>query len=131
ARVVATSTKRVRLRKKRSNPVANIAGILFALVWLIPVYWMVNSAFQSESELMAWPPHLVPQQFTLDHFASVLANPSFWTALRASLIAAVITVAASTIAAILAAYALSRFKFRGRTAMVIAILVVQMIPAEA
>src|SRR5690606_563168 len=46
-------------------------------------------------------------------------------------IAAVITVAASTIAAILAAYALSRFKFRGRTAMVIAILVVQMIPAEA
>lgn len=115
----------------RKHPIANVAGLLLAVVWLIPVYWMVNSAFQAPSELMAWPPHLVPQQFTFDNFATAFANPNFFPALRSSLLAATITVVFSTVGALLAAYALSRFRFRGRAIMIIAILVVQMIPAEA
>lgn len=113
------------------NPIANVLGVAFALLWLIPVYWMVNSAFQSESELMSWPPHLIPQEFTWDNFVTAFTNANFWPALRSSLLAATITVAFSTFGALTAAYALSRFRFRGRTLMIIAILVVQMIPAEA
>jgi len=118
-------------RRRPRHPLANVVGILFAALWLVPVYWMVNSAFQSESELMSWPPHLLPQQFTWENFTSAFTNPNFWPALRSSLIAASVTVAFSTVGAILAAYALSRFRFRGRTTMIIAILIVQMIPAEA
>ena len=117
--------------RRPNNPVANALGIVFALLWLVPVYWMVNSAFQSESELMATPPHLLPQEFTWDNFVTAFTDPNFWPALRSSLIAATITVVFSTFGALAAAYALSRFRFRGRTIMIIAILVVQMIPAEA
>lgn len=121
-----------RLRRKRTrNPIANLVGILLALLWLIPVYWMVNSAFQSESELMSWPPHLVPHEFTWDNFVTAFTNADFWPALRASLIAAVLTVVFASGGALLAAFALSRFRFRGRTIMIISILIVQMIPAEA
>ncbi|MCT1394823.1 carbohydrate ABC transporter permease [Microbacterium sp. p3-SID338] len=113
------------------NPLANVTGLLVALLWLVPVYWMVNSAFQSDSELMSWPPHLLPQEFTWGNFISALTNPHFAPALGSSLLAASLTVVFSTIGALTAAYALSRFRFRGRTIMIIAILVVQMIPAEA
>lgn len=120
-------------RQKRENrhPLANISGILIALIWLIPVYWMVNSAFQPSSELMSTPPHLLPEEFTWDNFATAFADANFWPALRASLIAATLTVAFAAAGALCAAFALSRFRFRGRTTMIIAILVVQMIPAEA
>jgi len=113
------------------NPIANVSGAIFALFWLIPVYWMVNSAFQSESEVMSWPPHLYPHEFTWDNFVAAFTQANFWGALQASMIAAVLTVAFASTGALLAAFALSRFRFRGRTAMIIAILVVQMIPAEA
>lgn len=117
--------------KKPPRPIANTLGVLAAVIWLIPVYWMVNSAFQGESELMAWPPHLLPQEFTWDNFIAAFSNANFWPALRSSLLAALITVLFSTVGALLASFALSRFRFRGRTVMIIAILVVQMIPAEA
>ena len=117
--------------RKRKNPGANTAGIIIAALWLIPVYWMLNSAFQSESELMSWPPHLIPHQFTWGNFTTALTNPNFMPALVSSLTAATVTVIFSTFGALTAAYALSRFRFRGRTVMIIAILVVQMIPAEA
>jgi N,N'-diacetylchitobiose transport system permease protein len=117
--------------RKPKNPVANTMGIVIAALWLIPVYWMVNSAFQSESELMSWPPHLIPQQFTWGNFTTALTHQNFLPALGSSLTAAAVTVLFSTFGALTAAYALSRFRFRGRTVMIIAILVVQMIPAEA
>lgn len=128
ARATIRKTKRKQLL---AHPGANVFGILLALVWLIPVYWMVNSAFQSESELMSWPPHLLPQEFTWDNFVTAFTNKNFWPALGASLTAGALTVVFASGAALVAAFALSRFRFRGRTMMIIAILVVQMIPAEA
>ncbi|MDO5729348.1 MAG: carbohydrate ABC transporter permease [Actinomycetaceae bacterium] len=131
---MTTSQAQSKIKKNRTlfkNPIANTAGILLALLWLIPVYWMVNSAFQSESELLSWPPHLVPHMFTWDNFQSALSNPTFWPALRASLTAAGLTVLFGATCSLLAAMALSRFRFRGRTIMIMSILIVQMIPAEA
>lgn len=128
ARAAARAAKR---KEFFAHPLANLGGILLAVLWLIPVYWMVNSAFQSESELLAWPPHLLPEQFTWDNFVTALTNKNFFPALGASLTAGALTVVFASSAALLASFALSRFRFRGRTMMIIAILVVQMIPAEA
>lgn len=125
------AVRRAKRKEFLAHPLANAGGILLALVWLIPVYWMVNSAFQSESELMAWPPHLLPQEFTWDNFGTAFGNPNFFPALGASLTAGILTVLFASGGAILASFALSRFRFRGRTIMIIAILIVQMIPAEA
>lgn len=131
---MTTSQTQSKIQKNRTlfkNPIANTVGIVLALLWLVPVYWMVNSAFQSESELLSWPPHLVPHMFTWDNFHSALSNPTFWPALRASLTAAGLTVLFGATCSLLAAMALSRFRFRGRTIMIMSILIVQMIPAEA
>lgn len=116
---------------KKSHPIANAIGILVSLIWLLPVYWMVNSALQSESELMSWPPHLVPEHFTWQNFATAFYNENFLGALRSSLLAASLTVIFAGSFSLLAALALSRFAFAGRRYVIVAILVVQMIPAEA
>ena len=91
----------------------------------------MNSAFQTEKNLLSSPPKLIPAPLTTEHFAKVLSSPAFHSALLMSLSAAVITVVATTLCSLLAALALARFNFRGRRTLIVAILVIQMIPAEA
>lgn len=108
-----------------------VAAMVVALVWILPVYWMVKSAFQKDDSLLSYPPQLVVLDGTLDHFRTVLSDPSFWSALRMSLTVSVITVVFATSLALMFSVALSRYRFRGRLAFIVAVLVVQMVPAEA
>ena len=122
------------LNRKKIHPgkiAVNAILVVTSLVWLLPVYWMVNSAFQTEKNLLSSPPKLIPAPLTTEHFAKVLSSPAFHSALLMSLSAAVITVVATTLCSLLAALALARFNFRGRRTLIVAILVIQMIPAEA
>lgn len=122
------------LNRKKIHPgkiTVNAILVVTSLVWLLPVYWMVNSAFQTEKNLLSSPPKLIPAPLTTEHFAKVLSSPAFHSALLMSLSAAVITVVATTLCSLLAALALARFNFRGRRTLIVAILVIQMIPAEA
>lgn len=122
------------LNRKKIHPgkiAVNAILVVTSLVWLLPVYWMVNSAFQTEKYLLSSPPKLIPAPLTTEHFAKVLSSPAFHSALLMSLSAAVITVVATTLCSLLAALALARFNFRGRRTLIVAILVIQMIPAEA
>lgn len=121
-------------RRRRRRPgklVVNLVVLGFALVWLIPVYWMLKSALQSDADLLSSPPDLLPWSPTLENFTGVLSSPVFWGALGASVAAAGLTVVVTVFAALAAALALARFGFRGKKWLIIAILVVQMIPAEA
>jgi N,N'-diacetylchitobiose transport system permease protein len=61
----------------------------------------------------------------------VLSRDFFWTAMRNSaMVTATVVVLALTIA-FFAAVALSRFRFGGRKAFIVAVIMIQMIPAEA
>lgn len=122
------------LNRKKIHPgkiAVNAILVITSLVWLLPVYWMMNSAFQTERNLLSSPPKLIPAPLTTEHFTKVLSSPAFHSALLMSLGAAVITVVATTLCSLLAALALARFNFRGRRTLIVAILVIQMIPAEA
>ena len=76
-------------------------------------------------------PHLTPIGGTLENYRKVFQRGSFLTALGNSLQVTAATVAISLLLALLAAFALSRFRFRGRKALVVTVLVVQMVPPEA
>lgn len=131
APVVRDGARRRTSRRSRRRIVVDAILVVSALVWLIPVYWMVNSSLQSESDLLSSPPHVFPLHPRFEAYASVLHDSAFWSAMGMSLATALVTVIVTTTASFLAALAISRFRFLGRKALIIAILVVQMIPAEA
>jgi len=107
-----------------------VVAVLIAVVWVFPIYWMINSAFLPLNKLQAPDPTFLPLGGTMSNFRQVWADPSFWAAMRISLSVVVIVLVAALIFAFLAALAVSRFRFRGRKAFILTILVVQMIPAE-
>jgi N,N'-diacetylchitobiose transport system permease protein len=106
-------------------------GVVFSFVWIFPVYWMVNTAFKPRAEVMTSVPIFFPEHPTLDNIVAAVTQPNFLPDLRNSLIVVAGTVLLSITLGALAAAALSRFRFRGRRAIMVAILAVQMLPATA
>ena len=106
-------------------------GVGLALIWVFPVYWMINSSFLANRTLQRFTPTWVPFGGSFRNFKAVLADGSFFTSLGMSLAIAAATVFFAVLFAFLAAIAISRFRFRGRASFVLSVLLIQMLPAEA
>ncbi|WP_228373615.1 carbohydrate ABC transporter permease [Demequina soli] len=106
-------------------------AIILAIAWAFPVYWMVNSSFLSSTTIYSLTPTWVPFGGTWTNYKAVLHDSTFLSSLGMSLAITGITLVICLVFAFLGALAISRFKFRGRKALVLAIILVQMLPAEA
>jgi N,N'-diacetylchitobiose transport system permease protein len=109
----------------------NLAAIIVIVCSVFPVYWMVNTSLLPASATKTATPHLWPDQFTLRNYAAAFADGGFVTALGVSVTVTLLTLVVSLVFAFLAAVAVSRYRFRSRKTFIVAVLVVQMIPAEA
>ena len=121
-------TRRRRLRPGRI--IASVIAILVSLAWVFPVYWMLNSSLLPNAVLTSTTPRFLPFGGSLDNFAAVFDQGTFWPALGMSLAITLTTVAFCLLFAFLSALAISRFRFRGRASFVLAVLFIQMLPAE-
>jgi ABC-type glycerol-3-phosphate transport system permease component len=83
-----------------------------ALLILLPFVWVLLSAFKAESELMRYPPTIMPETWTVQNFIQFFDATSFHVAMfNSGLIAATTTLLAMAVAAP-AAYVLARFHNR-------------------
>ena len=108
-----------------------IVGIVVALVFLFPVYWMASSAFTPNLDIISTNYDLVPTSFTFQHFVDAVTRPDFLTFLANSLIVSLTALAASLVIGVLMAVALARFKFTGRRGFLMLLLIAQLAPFEA
>ncbi len=127
---MATALARPRRRLRPGRAVLSVLAVLVALIWVFPVYWMVNSSLLPNAVLQSVTPRFLPFGGSLDNFAAVISDGRFLGALQMSLAITLLTVAVALLFAFLGALAISRFKFRGRTSFVLALLFIQMLPAE-
>jgi len=120
-----------RQRRRRRNLVPNLLAVVVFLVAAFPVYWMVLTSFRRGVDIQQPTPQFLPNPGTLANYRKVFRREFFWTAVKNSFTVTLIVLVLALFIAFLAAVAVSRFRFRGRRAFVIAILLVQMVPAEA
>ena len=120
----------MRVRMTPARVILGIVGIAVAMIWIFPVYWMVNSSLLPNVVLQSQSPTFLPLGGSFDNFSAVFQGGTFLPALGMSVVIALIVVACCLMFAFLAALAISRFRFRGRKGFVLAILFIQMLPAE-
>lgn len=131
--VNTTVPQRVRkslYRHHAAKVLLSTLAIVIALVWVFPVYWMVNSSFVPTIDLLSFIPTFFPAPATFSNFVGAVQDGQFFSALGMSVAVTLTAVFFSLIFAFLAAVAISRFRFRGRKTFVVAVLIVQMLPAE-
>jgi len=104
-------------------------GALAALVVLVafPFYWAVVASLTPEATLFR-EPSLWPRELVTDHYRALFDERDFWVPIRNSLVVGGTTTLLCVAVGSLAAYALARLRFRGRTAVLSFILAVTMFP---
>ena len=116
------------LRRRRTRFVWDAIGLALFVVISFPVYWMIASAFKQQDELNGLTPTWIPLHPTLSHFRDAMNRPFFWDGVKNSLIVVSVTVALSMVIAFLAAIALAKFRFTGRSVFIVLIIGIQMLP---
>lgn len=114
---------------RRMFPVGRYLALMFYLLFaLFPLFWMVKMAFTPGQLLYSEGITLWPSQSTLSNFRFVLTGSEFPTYFRNSLTVSLLTALCVTLLASLGGYALSRFLFRGKSAVLFALLLTQIFP---
>jgi multiple sugar transport system permease protein len=101
-----------------------------AIVFFLPVLWIMMAAFKTQDDLLAVPPKWIFTP-TLDNITDMASRPNFLPYLINSLLISVISVIVALFVAFLAAYSFSRFKPRGTKFLMFLLLSVRMVPAAA
>lgn len=120
-----------RTRRVSRRVLLNVAAVIVFVCSVFPVYWMVNTALLPGSAVKSDTPHFWPSEFTFRSFQAAWNDGGFLPALGISVAVTVITVITALLFGFLASVAVSRYRFRSRKTFIVAILVIQMIPAEA
>jgi len=124
-------------QQKRERSVRFLLGLVVTLIYLIPLYWMVTTSLKPTQQIFQKPPVLFPSTLQIDSYKQIFGLPTpraeiYINAivyLKNSLIIASVTTLLTMIMAVPAAYALSRFQFRGKSPFVLFLLVAQMLPS--
>jgi multiple sugar transport system permease protein len=101
--------------------------LLGAVVVLFPIYEMVSTSLKFDVDAFKLPPDWLFTP-TLQNYADVLFGANFGLYFVNSVVVGVIATAASVAIGALAGYGLARWRFRGKTAIVVGTLLLRMIP---
>jgi multiple sugar transport system permease protein len=105
--------------------------VIFVFVSVFPLLWVFKMSIVTKTELYAAPPTLLPQNLSGAEWAQVLGDSTFQKALiNSSIIAGVTTVICLFFGSI-AAYAISRMRFRFKSTVMTLILAISFFPAVA
>jgi multiple sugar transport system permease protein len=100
-------------------------------VWLVPLLWMAFTSIKSSGTPVTVLSELIKPPFTWDNFIYVTNTAALWRWTWNSAIVAVLTTIGTLAIASMAAFALSRLKFRGKNFVFWLIIAGLMVPTEA
>lgn len=101
-----------------------------AFIWLIPIGWIYSTSFKLQSKAVTSALKWIPDPFTLKNYVDVFEKSSILNWLLNSCIVAFVTTITVLILDSLAAYGISRIKFRGRELVFWIIIAGLMVPEE-
>ncbi|HLL51283.1 MAG TPA: hypothetical protein VK356_11505, partial [Thermomicrobiales bacterium] len=116
------------LRKGIRNIVLFLGLALFSVWTLFPFLWIISTSIKPDRDLYR-KVSLIPATITNAHYIEVLFETPFLTYFKNSFLVATATTAIAMLIAVLAAYAMTRLSFRGRTFIARATIVTYLIPA--
>ena len=105
--------------------------VIFVLVSVFPLLWVFKMSIVTKTELFASPPTILPHNLSSAKWAQVLGDSTFQRALiNSSIIAGATTVICLFFGSI-AAYAISRLRFRFKNTVMTLVLAISFFPAVA
>jgi multiple sugar transport system permease protein len=106
-----------------------------AIIFFLPIFWIVLASFKSDSDILAVPPKLVFEPTLQQHSETIFGTGEGVSNtigyFRNSLLLSIGSVLTAIIVSFLAAYALSRYKPKATNFLMFLLLSTRMVPASA
>jgi multiple sugar transport system permease protein len=107
--------------------------LVLAVLWMVPLAWIVTTAIKPEPEIIRLPVHMLPEEVTLANFVAALTTSrtanialAFANSTIVAIAETILTLAIDS----MAAYALARLSFRGRGVIFAVIIGSIMVPPQ-
>jgi ABC-type glycerol-3-phosphate transport system permease component len=121
----------VPVRRRRTLALGSIltyvAAIVFALITLVPFYWMLKSALSPRTKVFRVPPSYLVTP-TLDNFKTLADQVPLTRYFLNSFLFSSATTLATLAASFMAAYAIARIQVRGRNLLLLALVISTALP---
>ena len=123
--------------KRRIATVAHRVGLFLAmLVICLPGLWIVLSSLRPTVEIMAKPPVWIPQQVSFDAYVAMFSGVGkggipVLDYFRNSLIISVTSTVIAILIGMAGGYAFARYRFRGKSAMFLGLMLTRTVPGIA
>jgi multiple sugar transport system permease protein len=125
---VSTLVRRHRFRL--GHTVRVVSGVVVALLFLFPIFWMVLTSFKQQVDIFVSPPKLL-FEVSFDSYIKYLERSDIIQKLINTIIVAVGSALLSIVAGSMAGYALARIKLTGANAIGVVILLSRGVPPIA
>ncbi len=104
--------------------------VLFAIIWLIPLAWAVDTSLRPEAEITTHPVSWWSHHWTLAGYRQVIDSSDILTWYMNSFITAALSAALSVLVCSMAGFALARTRFFGRRATYGLLLAGLLVPSQ-
>ena len=104
--------------------------VILAFAILLPVFWVLMSAFKPESKIIAFPRTLLPPSFTARNFIKVQQRINIISMIKNSIIYALGSTLPGILINSLAGYAFARYSFKGKNLIFMIFLATLMVPFQ-
>lgn len=107
--------------------VLTVTGFLITFVLLYPPLYVILSSIVSGQTLITSVWDIIERGFSLEHYVAAVTDPRFLTATLTSIVVALVSIAVAVIVITPAAYAFSRFTFRGKDSLLLMYLLLSQV----
>lgn len=107
-----------------------LTTVVLSLTFLFPFAWTVSSSLKTSSEVVSYPPLILPHVLQWQNYLVAWTSISFGLYFQNSLIVTVLTLGGGTTSAFAVAYGFARFRFPGRSALFALCLSTMILPPE-
>lgn len=117
--------------QKTTRWVSYFLLLLFAVTFLLPLYWMFTGSFKLQTVTMAVPPELFPSQPTLENWTRLFTGTwPIWRWVFNSIAVSLLTVVLVLIVSALTGYGFGKKKFWGSNVLFIILLSTMFLPNQ-
>lgn len=109
--------------------------IAFSVVFMLPLVWLVSNSFKTFSQIIAFPPSLIPKPFLTSNYTALFnkADPNYVpipTFILNSFLVCIGCVAGTLFSTVLTGYAFARLHCRLKNVLFVLLLATLMIPSS-
>ncbi|GHO83685.1 carbohydrate ABC transporter permease [Dictyobacter formicarum] len=126
----ATTRRPMNMSRKVTSRVAFVILLIFAILWLLPIAWVLDTSFKPEGETTILPLTWLSSAFNIQAYISVLSTGDLPRWYFNSVLTSVIIAVAVVLLASMASFSISRIPFKGRSVVFWIILCGLMIPGQ-